>query len=51
MTIPEQNGWYSGGRRREECTCDNEGRDWTGQSAKSINAMDRIEQPVAKHTL
>ena len=34
-TIPEQSGWYGGGRGREECRCNNKGRQWTGQSAQS----------------
>ena len=40
-TIPEQSGWYGGWRGREECTCDNKGRQWTGQSANSEQQMQR----------
>ena len=37
--IPEQGGWYGGGRGRKRCTCDNEGRQWTGQSASHEQQM------------
>ena len=34
-------GMVVGGRRREECSCHNKGRQWTGQSASHEQQMQR----------
>ena len=44
--IPEQGGWYGGGRGREGCTCDNEGRQRTGQSAGNGLVTNQNDLPV-----